>query len=125
MQQIPDRVKKVGGRFESAVSALVVALVLCAPGRVAYAEAEDTPGYVALPEEEAPPSDGVKAADALAVRPVTFFNSLFSTGVFVVSLPFVALDPALSVRKSREELVDYPFGYTFKRPLGEFGDTEW
>jgi hypothetical protein len=63
--------------------------------------------------------NGSKAFDAVAVRPTTFFTSLFSTAAFVVSLPFTALDPAIGVDKARESLVAYPFDDTFRRPLGD------
>jgi len=69
--------------------------------------------------ESAVPLNGNKGFDAVAVRPTTFFASLVSAGVFVVSLPFTALDPAIGASKARENLVDYPFNDTFKRPLGD------
>ena len=71
------------------------------------------------------PSNGIKTLDAVAVRPVTFVSSLFSTGAFLFSLPFAAFDPAIDPRKMRENLVDYPYGYTFKRPLGDFDGSAW
>jgi hypothetical protein len=72
-----------------------------------------------------PPSNGMKTLDALAVRPTTFVSALFSSGAFVLSLPFAALDPALNVKEMRKNLVDYPFGDTFKRPLGDFDYSAW
>ena len=74
---------------------------------------------------EPPPSNGIKTLDAVAVRPVTFVSSLFSTGAFVLALPFAVFDPAMDVEKTRENLVDHPFGDTFKRPLGDFSGSAW
>jgi len=66
------------------------------------------------------PTDQSKAWDALAVRPVSFASSVFSTGVFVLTIPFAAMDPAIDMEKSRENLVQYPFRDSFQRPLGDF-----
>jgi uncharacterized protein YecE (DUF72 family) len=56
------------------------------------AAAEDAPG-----EAKAYPSSDMKVLDAVVVRPVTFVNSVFSAGTFVLALPFAAFDPALEV----------------------------
>lgn len=82
-----------------------------------------------VPEaRETAPSDGMKAFDAVAVRPVTFISSIFSTGAFVLALPFAAFDPAMDVEKTRKNLVEEPFQDTFQRPLGDlnaFGETRF
>ncbi len=69
--------------------------------------------------ESAVPFNGSKGFDAVVVRPTTFFTSLVSGAVFLVSLPFTAFDPAIGAEKARENLVDYPFNDTFRRPLGD------
>lgn len=69
--------------------------------------------------EPAVPMNGSKGFDAVVVRPVTFFTSLVSASVFVISLPFTAFDPAIGAGKARENLVSYPFNDTFRRPLGD------
>jgi len=80
--------------------------------------AEAAPGYDPAPES-APPFNGSKGFDAVAVRPTTFFTSLISAGAFVIGLPFAALDPAIGVGRAKENLVEYPFNDTFERPLGD------
>ena len=69
--------------------------------------------------ESAVAFNGSKGFDAVVVRPTTFFTSLVSGAVFLVSLPFTAFDPAIGAEKVRENLVDYPFNDTFRRPLGD------
>ena len=79
-----------------------------------------------MPEAgETAPSNGMKAFDAMAVRPVTFISSIFSTGAFVLALPFAAFDPAMDVEKTRKNLVEEPFQDTFQRPLGDFNGSAW
>ena len=56
--------------------------------------------------ESAVPFNGSKGFDAVVV-------------VFLLSLPFTAFDPAIGAEKVRENLVDYPFNDTFRRPLGD------
>jgi hypothetical protein len=84
------------------------------------AAAEDAPG-----EAKTYPSSGMKVLDAVMVRPVTFVNSVFSAGTFVLALPFAAFDPALDVEKMSKNLVNYPFSDTFQRPLGDFNGSAW
>lgn len=79
----------------------------------------------AIEAGETAPSDGMKAFDALAVRPVTFISSVFSAGTFVLALPFAALDPAMDVEKTKKNLVEEPFRDTFQRPLGDFNGSAW
>jgi hypothetical protein len=67
------------------------------------------------------PSTGEKILDAVVVRPVTFAASLVSGAVFIATLPLVPLDSGTDVKTARKALVDYPFGDTFRRPLGAFG----
>jgi len=67
------------------------------------------------------PSTGEKILDAVVVRPVTFAASLVSGAVFLATLPLVPLDSGTDVKTARKALVDYPFGDTFRRPLGASG----
>lgn len=118
------RIKAPAGWVIARLLAGAAMLALAWPGwAVDVQESGEPPA--ATPQARAPsaPSTGAKAFDAVAVRPVSFFTSVFSAGVFVVSLPFTAFDPAIGVGKARENLVDYPFGDTFKRPLGDLEDT--
>lgn len=106
--------------------ALSATLVVAWSAGVVAAEAEAEAGkadsmdqYYEPGRESAVPFNGSKGFDAVVVRPTTFITSLFSAATFVVSLPFTAFDPAIGVHAARENLVDYPFNDTFKRPLGD------
>jgi hypothetical protein len=121
-------------RMNTVAAVLAIALTLGLPAPVLGAEEEPNkapePKSLVTPESRAEtgektPSGGVKTFDALAVRPVTFVSSVFSTGAFVFALPFAALDPALDVEKTRRNLVEEPFRDTFQRPLGEFNGSAW
>jgi hypothetical protein len=71
------------------------------------------------------PSRGVKVFDAVVVRPVMLVVTAVSSVVFVASLPFTATGVAGGdVGTARENLVSYPFDYTFTRPLGDFSERE-
>lgn len=115
-------------RFPGAVLALALALPIQGlgatqePARADERTATEEAGPVATDMQ---PSNEDKTLDALAVRPVTFISSLFSTGTFILALPFAALDPAMDIQKTRENLVDYPYGDAFKRPLGDFSGSAW
>ena len=70
-------------------------------------------------------STGVKVFDALIVRPAMLGLTAISSITFLATLPFAATGVAgLSVDKTRENLVSYPFNYTFKRPLGDFSESQ-
>lgn len=119
-------------RYKSAGAVLTMALALGIPAQGLKAE-EKAEANEAQPvaEETVPeaadsgPSNGIKTFDALAVRPVTFVSSVFSTGAFLLALPFAALDPAMDVEKTRQNLVTEPFQDTFQRPLGDFNGSAW
>jgi hypothetical protein len=112
---------------------LVAALVLVLPVDELKAAQEQSAADTMQPvaAEDAPneakthPSNGMKVLDAVAVRPVTFVASVFSTGTFVLALPFAAFDPALDAEKLGKNLVNYPFSDTFQRPLGDFNGSAW
>jgi hypothetical protein len=121
-----DRMKTAG-----AVLAMTLPLAFSAQGLRAeedQANAADTTAAMTGESQggaDAAPSNGMKTFDALAVRPVTFVSSVFSTGAFVLALPFAALDPAMDVEKTRKNLVEEPFRDTFQRPLGDFNGSAW
>mgnify|MGYP003573190461 CR=1 FL=1 len=98
--------------------ALVFAWPVAGIAAEAADAAETSRGYEQA-SESAVPMNGSKGFDAVVVRPTTFLASVVSAGVFVVSLPFTAFDPAIGAGKARENLVSYPFNDTFKRPLGD------
>jgi hypothetical protein len=54
---------------------------------------------------------------------VTFAASVVSGAVFIATLPLIPLDSGTDLTTARKALVDYPFGDTFRRPLGDFGGT--
>ncbi len=124
------------GKKLDAIGVLFAAtLVSGLPVGVAAAEADQAAEEAGQAPTRPAPTDEMKAWDVLTVRPISFVSSVFSTGVFVLTIPFSALDPAVDIDKSRENLVQYPFRDTFQRPLGDFsgdrafppdsGDSPW
>ncbi len=99
--------------------ALTLACVLASPMMAGAEETRSTGRDYERGGESAVPFNGSKGFDAVVVRPTTFFASLVSGAAFLVSLPFTAFDPAIGAEKARENLVDYPFNDTFRRPLGD------
>jgi hypothetical protein len=75
----------------------------------------------APPSTAGSPPAGEKILDAVVVRPVTFAASVVSGAVFIATLPLIPLDSGTDLTTARKALVDYPFGDTFRRPLGDFG----
>jgi hypothetical protein len=61
---------------------------------------------------------GYITVDVFAARPVGIVSTLFGAATFVLSSPFAALGGNLE--QSFDELVEKPFNYTFKRPIGVF-----
>jgi hypothetical protein len=71
------------------------------------------------------PSLGVKAFDLFLSRPTTLVASLLGTVGWTAALPFTATGLATtSVGDARKAMVDYPFKYTFTRPLGDFSERQ-
>jgi hypothetical protein len=71
------------------------------------------------------PSLGVKAFDLFLSRPTTLVASLVGTVGWIAALPFTATGLATtSVGDARKAMVDYPFKYTFTRPLGDFSERQ-
>jgi hypothetical protein len=66
-------------------------------------------------------SSDIDAADVIIdvafLRPLGIVSTVFGSAFFVVSLPFAAITS--SVGTSFELLVQDPFEYTFRRPLGQ------
>ena len=71
-------------------------------------------------------SSDVDAADIIIdtafLRPLGIASTIFGTAFFVVSLPFAAITS--SVGTSYELLIEEPFKYTFRRPLGEISKND-
>jgi hypothetical protein len=61
---------------------------------------------------------GKMTGDALLVRPLGICATVIGAAIFVVSLPFSAWGG--NSKTAHERLVEDPFNFTFKRPLGEF-----
>ncbi len=61
---------------------------------------------------------GKMAGDALVVRPLGICATVIGGALFIVSLPFSALGG--NTESAYEYLVEDPFNFTFKRPLGDF-----
>lgn len=60
--------------------------------------------------------------DTAFLRPLGIVSTVFGATFFVVSLPFAAITS--SVGTSFELLVEDPFVYTFRRPLGQLKKTD-
>ncbi len=58
-------------------------------------------------------------ADGVLARPLGLVSTIIGSAFFVVTLPFTV--PSNSVGAAKQQLIDYPAWFTFKRPLGEFG----
>lgn len=59
--------------------------------------------------------------DAVVMRPLGLVATVAGTVLTVVALPFTI--PSGSVEASARELILRPADYTFKRPLGDFGNS--
>jgi len=64
------------------------------------------------------PTDEEIVVDLLVVRPLSLAAMIISTGAFVFTLPFTW--PTKSVGLAKKRLVERPYQFTFKRPIGEF-----
>ena len=60
--------------------------------------------------------------DAVVMRPLGLAATVVGTLLTVVALPFTI--PSGSVETSARELILRPAEYTFKRPLGDFSDSD-
>ena len=58
------------------------------------------------------------AADTLLMRPIGLASLVVGTSLFIVSFPFSVLGH--NVHETQKVLVEDPFNYTFKRPVGDF-----
>jgi hypothetical protein len=58
------------------------------------------------------------AADTLLMRPIGLASLVVGTSLFIVSFPFSVLGN--NVHETQKVLIEDPFNYTFKRPVGEF-----
>ncbi len=104
---------------------LIPLLCLALAGPVTAAEAV-TEGYVERQSHgQEHPTPAAKVFDVVVVRPVMALVTAVSSVVFVASLPFTATGVAGGdVGTARENLVRYPFDYTFTRALGDFSERE-
>lgn len=59
--------------------------------------------------------------DVVVMRPLGLAATVIGTVLTVVALPFTI--PSGSVEASAQELIVKPAEYTFKRPLGDFSET--
>jgi len=77
----------------------------------------------ALAEEQMPAErrGGDMAVDMVLARPIGLLSVIGGSLLFVVSLPFTI--PSGSMDAAADELVKKPINYTFKRPLGQVGQS--
>jgi hypothetical protein len=91
---------------------LIVGLVICSFGSVAFAQDE----FARFPTDERSAESMV--FDLALVRIAGIAGIVVGTGAFILSLPFSALGG--NVDEAFERLMADPARYTFKRPLGAF-----
>ena len=68
--------------------------------------------------ESKEPEGGEMIYDTVVLRPVGMIATAVGSVFFILSLPFSALSD--NVDDAKEKLIEDPFRFTFKRPLGEF-----
>ena len=68
--------------------------------------------------ESREPAGGEMIYDTVVLRPVGLIATAVGSIFFIISLPFSALTD--NVDDAKEKLVEEPYRYTFKRPLGQF-----
>lgn len=75
-------------------------------------------------EDQMPPDrrGGDMAVDLVLARPIGLLSIIGGSVLFVVSLPFTI--PSGSMDAAADELVKKPINYTFKRPLGQVGQSQ-
>jgi hypothetical protein len=67
-------------------------------------------------------SDHIYVVGDLAfARPVGLAATIIGGAIFIVALPFALTSD--SVKSTADALVEEPFRFTFKRPLGDFGNV--
>lgn len=95
------------------ISAVILAVFLTAAPQFAAAQQDGT-------------ISGDKSTDmvvdAVVMRPLGLAATLVGAVLTVVALPFTI--PSGSVESSARELIVKPAEYTFKRPLGDFSDSD-
>lgn len=88
-----------------------LSVAVCAVALSVFASMASAQGF----EDE--PSAGAVAFDLVIVRPLSLVTTVLGAGLFVVSVPFAAIqgDPLAAA----DTLVVDPARYTFTRPLGD------
>ncbi len=81
---------------------------------------------IAAPAQQDKTVSGDKATDmvvdVVVMRPLGLVATVMGTVLTVVALPFTI--PSGSVESSARELILRPADYTFRRPLGDFGERD-
>ncbi len=81
---------------------------------------------IAAPAQQDNTVSGDKATDmvvdVIVMRPLGLVATVMGTVLTVVALPFTI--PSGSVESSARELILRPADYTFRRPLGDFGERD-
>ena len=70
-----------------------------------------------IPEEQIETEDIPVIIDVLILRPVGLASCVVGLAAAVIALPFAI--PSGSMKKVSQALIEEPFYYTFKRPLGK------
>lgn len=72
----------------------------------------------AFAEERKEPSAEEIILDTVLIRPLGIVSIVVGIGGFAISLPFTI--PTNTVGSTAKRLIEEPFLFTFKRPIGEF-----
>ena len=90
--------------------------------QTAYAKQKYDP--ITQRENREPPTV-TKVFDVIIVRPVMTAVTVISSAVFLGYLPFTASGVAgIDTSTASDNLVVHPFNYTFRRPLGDFSESD-
>ncbi len=99
------------------ISCLVSVMILA--NSAALAGQSDEEKYEQAERYRLSPDPVTMIADGLLVRPLGLVTMVVGSVGYVLSLPFSI--PSDSEDEVRQQLVEYPAWFTFKRPMGHFG----
>jgi hypothetical protein len=92
---------------------LTVALLMSACGQAAFAGRTEE----SMPDRQSQADDIPVIIDVLILRPVGLVGCVVGLVAAVIALPFAI--PSGSMDQVSQALIQEPFYYTFKRPLGK------
>lgn len=109
-------------RLNSFLAALLICILICtfSLSGAAFAGGQtEQEKYEQAERYRLSPDPVTMIADGLLVRPLGLVTMVVGSVGYVLSLPFSI--PSDSEDEVRQQLVEYPAWFTFKRPMGHFG----